>query len=257
MPNSPQPRRVRIAVVDSGVEPAHDHITAARLQPGVSFRADGTMEKGAEATRDQLGHGTAVTAAIQQWAPDADITPVRVFTTALTTSPRALIKAVQYCIDHQFDLVNLSLGTRVPDHAPLFAQAAEIAREEGVVLVAARSVEEEPCYPGCLDDALGVGLDWDLPRDAFRYETGSPVLSPLGAAHVLASGYPRPIPGVAQQRNLFGVSFSVANMTGLAAAVLQKAPQFENGEWDDFSAPKDRLADLQNLLRANALSPAS
>ena len=30
-----------------------------------------------------------------------------------------------------------------------------------------------------------------------------------------ASGYPRPIPGVAPERNLKGISFAVANTTGL------------------------------------------
>jgi hypothetical protein len=32
---------------------------------------------------------------------------------------------------------------------------------------------------------------------------------------VRASGYPRPIPGVPPERNLKGISFAVANATGL------------------------------------------
>jgi hypothetical protein len=35
-----------------------------------------------------------------------------------------------------------------------------------------------------------------------------------------ASGYPRPIPGVPPERNLRGVSFAVANATGVIARFL-------------------------------------
>jgi hypothetical protein len=35
-----------------------------------------------------------------------------------------------------------------------------------------------------------------------------------------ASGYPRPIPGVPAERNLKGLSFAVANATGLLALHL-------------------------------------
>ena len=38
-----------------------------------------------------------------------------------------------------------------------------------------------------------------------------------------ASGYPRPIPGVPPERNLKGISFAVANVTGLLCLHLQPA----------------------------------
>jgi hypothetical protein len=54
---------------------------------------------------------------------------------------------------------------------------------------------------------LGVGLDWEVPRDRWRVVDGV----------VYASGHPRPIPGVPQQRNLFGISFATAQVSGFAA----------------------------------------
>jgi hypothetical protein len=38
---------------------------------------------------------------------------------------------------------------------------------------------------------------------------------------VRASGFPRPIPGVPPERNLKGLSFAVANATGLLAVALE------------------------------------
>jgi hypothetical protein len=72
--------------------------------------------------------------------------------------------------------------------------------------------------PGSLTGAWQVSLDWTLPRDRCRLER----LNASGAVF-RASGYPRPIPGVAPERNLKGLSFAVANVTGIVARLLVDA----------------------------------
>lgn len=200
----------RIAVIDSGVHPTHPHIEAAGLLPGCSVLADGTVLQGAHETLDKLGHGTAVTAAIQELAPDAEVLPIRVFREGLRASARSLATGIRQALDARCDVINLSLGTANPAHAEVFAQLAAEAQAQRALIVAAFAAEGQPCWPGCLPQVLGVGLDWDLPR-------GEPRLSP-DRSTVTASGYPRPIPGVEPRRNLYGVSFAVAQVTGWIAA---------------------------------------
>lgn len=207
--------RLRIAVIDSGVHPAHPHIDAARLLPGFSLLADGTVLTGADEMVDTLGHGTAVTAAIQEQAPDALILPIRVFRDGLRASARSLAGAIRCAIEAEVDLINLSLGTTNPAHGDVFAALADEALQAGALIVAAREAQGAPCWPGCLPQVLGVGLDWDVPR-------GAPCLDADG--EVIASGFPRPIPGVAQQRNLYGISFAVAQVSGWVAANGGPAP---------------------------------
>lgn len=200
----------RIAVIDSGVHPTHPHIDAALLLPGCSVLADGTVLRDQLETLDKLGHGTAVTAGIQELAPEAQILPIRVFRDGLRASARALATGIRQAIEAQCDLINLSLGTANPQHAEVFALLAEEAEAQGALIVAAFEAEGQPCWPGCLPQVLGVGLDWDLPR-------GQPQVSP-DSRMVMASGYPRPIPSVEPRRNLYGVSFAVAQVTGWIAA---------------------------------------
>ena len=69
--------------------------------------------------------------------------------------------------------------------------------------------------PGTLAGAIPVEADDSCPRDRFRFRDGV----------FLASPYPRPIPGVPRERNLHGVSFAVANMTGLIAATFASTPR--------------------------------
>ena len=211
---------LRIAVIDSGVHPTHPHIAADRLMPGLSLLADGTVLDAETETLDRLGHGTAVTAAIQEQAPDALILPIRVFREGLRASARALAGAIRCAIEARADLINLSLGTTNPAHGDVFAALADEAVAAGALIVAAREAEGAPCWPGCLPQVLGVGLDWEIPR-------GFPGLGADGV--VYASGYPRPIPGVPQQRNLYGISFAVAQMTGWVAANCHLRPIARSG----------------------------
>lgn len=206
-PESCTGKGVRVAVIDSGVHPQHPHINADRILAGAAILAGGTIQTDADSTLDRLGHGTAVTAAIQEKAPDADILPVRVFHDALKTSARALGTAIEWSLAAGADVINLSLGTVNPAHRDLFAELVADAAARGVLIVAAREAQGEPCWPGAIDGVLGVGLDWEVPRDSWRVEAG--------VFH--ASGYPRPIPGVAQRHNLYGISFATAQASGFAA----------------------------------------
>lgn len=203
---------IRIAIVDSGVHSEHPHIRADRLEAGISIAADGTIEHGNEATLDRLGHGTAVTAALQEKAPEAICLPIRVFRDRLATSAAALVTAIQWAITQQADIINLSLGSVNAAHRDIFAQAAASAAQAGILIVAAREANEQPCYPGALPHVLGVGLDWDCPRTGYRLEQGI----------FMASGFPRPIPGYQQQRNLHGISFAVAQMSAFAALAAEQ-----------------------------------
>ena len=84
----------------------------------------------------------------------------------------------------------------------------------GCRVVAAREMNGCPALPGSLPNVVGVILDEKCPRETFirRQIPGATVYA--------ASGFPRPIPGVPVERNLNGVSFAVANVTGLLAAEM-------------------------------------
>jgi hypothetical protein len=208
---------IRIAVIDSGVHPDHPHIAAGQLLAGVAISSHALVAgEDADATLDRLGHGTAVTAAIQEKAPAALCLPVRVFHDRLQTTATALVAAIDWCIAARVDVINLSLGTVNAAHRPAFEAIAERALNAGILLVAAREANDRLCFPGSLPQAISVGLDWDCPREGYRMQAE-------GEERVFfASGHPRPIPGVPQRRNLYGISFAVANMTGFAALACEQ-----------------------------------
>ena len=204
-------RGVRIVIVDSGVHPSHPHV--GTVSDGVSVDVDGTLS---DDVIDRLGHGTAVAAVIREKAPEAEILIAKVFDRRLETTAAALVAAIRWATENRAHLVNLSLGTRMPAHADLLAQAVTEARSAGARVVAAGEHEGTHWLPGTLPGVVSVRLDWSLPRGTCVVATDD-----AGETRITASGFPRPIPGVPPERNLKGLSFAVANATGLLALALQ------------------------------------
>jgi hypothetical protein len=122
-------------------------------------------------------------------------------------------------------LVNLSLGTKRPEHRPALEAAVERASAADTIVVAAAEQDGIRWLPGSLPAVVSVELDWSCPRDAYRVDRG-----PDGRIVFRASGFPRDIPGVSREDNLKGLSFAVANVTGFAARLLLAEPSLSREE---------------------------
>jgi hypothetical protein len=184
---------VRVAVVDSGIAPGHPHVGSVGGGVCLICEADRTGEY-----RDRHGHGTAVAAVIRQKAEDAEL----------------LARAIRWAADHRAHVINLSLGTPNERHREGLSSAMQHATRCGALVVGALESDGQLLFPGSLPGAVAVRLDPECPRDELIVEDAATL-------RVRASGYPRPIPGVPPERNLFGISFAVANTTGFLARLLE------------------------------------
>ena len=167
----------------------------------------------------------------------------------------ALVSACEWALREGAHLVNLSLGTLNADHEATLADVVRRLRAAGAVVIAAvssasaaegrygeispklarsRASEGGPklagisasgggWLPGSLPGVWSVTLDWSIPREEAHVIFGAD-----GSVSFRASGFPRPIPGVAPEKNLKGLSFAVANTTGVLAAILAREPGDES-----------------------------
>ena len=228
---------VRVAVIDSGVHAAHPHIGGVAGGVTIGDELDPTNYT------DIIGHGTAVMAAIKEKASDAEYYAVRVFYTSLRTTVDLLLRAIEWSIENRMDVINLSLGTTNAAHRERFTAVIERAAANGQILVSARDAEGTPALPGSLAGVIGVELDWNCPRDSYYTRPTAEGLA------IVASGYPRSLPGVEPARNLHGISFAVANATGF---VLRACQDLENRSYHDVCA-----ALAANAGAAPVVQPAS
>jgi hypothetical protein len=200
---------VTIAVLDSGIHPHHPHLAGATVLSGKSFANE------SDDAVDRIGHGTAVAAAIHEKSPDARLIPVKLFHRHLTTNAEALAHAIEWSAAAGANVINLSLGTANVAHRDRLIAAVRIAAERGALVVAPRETDSVALLPGSLDGVLGVFADAQSDRDEIQLrDQGAGVCA-------IASIFPRPIPEVPRERNLSGISFAVANVSGFVARALE------------------------------------
>lgn len=205
---------IRVAVVDSGIHPANPHIgktsvSGVRIVPDGEFDADFV---------DRIGHGTAVAAAIVEKAPGVDLVAVRVFDRTLATSADVLARGISWAANHGARLINLSLGTSNTARAAVLGAAVDEAVAAGAIVVSAYETDGVMWLPGSLPNTVGV-----IPCSTCdRHDLSMTPSRAPGRLVFGASAYPRPIEGVPVERNLSGISFAVANVTGFLARLLSR-----------------------------------
>jgi len=200
---------VSVAIIDSGVNVPHPHLPS--VAEGVAIDLEGNESAD---DVDRLGHGTAAAAAIHEKAPAAHLFAVKVFDTELATTVATLVRAIDWASERGIRLINLSLGTPNQFRESELVPAVERSIQRGSIIVSAYEHDGRLWYPGAMDGVVGVQMD-----DAQDRETVVPVHTD-GPLVLRASGFPRPIPGVPPERNLNGISFAVANASGVLARLV-------------------------------------
>lgn len=187
-----------VAILDSGIHSSHPHVMGVKA----GFNATGV---GSETDwMDRIGHGTAVAGAIRSLAPEAEFLAVKIFEGGLRTNLDVILRGVEWALDQGAELINLSLGTTNAAHAGQLAQWVQ----RGAIWVSAANANGAEAYPGALPGVIGIEVDATLEREERRE---------IAEMRFAASPYPREIPEVSRERNLQGISFAVANVTGLLA----------------------------------------
>lgn len=235
-------RGVTVAVVDSGVDPANQHLGSAVL-PGRSLLGD-------EGRTDPFGHGTSVAGVIaarripqsvmRGQAPDARILPIRVYDRAASEDPSAtppqqpltpagVAQGIRWAADAGARVINVSLSSG-PSASGLDAEriAVRYAQRKGALIVAASgdSTTGQPVtmkrypasFPGVLSVAAanvsGVVDDYSVHSDDVD------VIAPGQNVVVSFFGNGDCLGGQTPQ-----TSYAAGFVSGLAAQLMEKFPR--------------------------------
>ncbi|MEU0152671.1 type VII secretion-associated serine protease mycosin [Micromonospora fulviviridis] len=223
---------ITVAVIDSGVSPTHP-LLRGRVLSGEDFNQLAKLH----GQCDLVGHGTLIAGIIAGRegtgapytgiAPQARILPVRVLADnqrAFDESiPAEIGRAIRWSVDHDADVINLSLVT-LDD--PALKAAVDYALGKGVILVAAagnrqENQQDQPAYPAAYPGVIAVaGVD----------ENGGHVGSSVTGDYVDIAAPGLNIVGPAPQGAGYraepqgGTSFATAYVSGAAALVRAAHP---------------------------------
>jgi len=234
---------IRIAVVDSGAANQHQDLTNITHGYDIINKQRDTSTW----TVDSLSHGSHCAGVIagldsavgiRGFAPDAEIHACKLFPGGQISQ---LIDALEYCIEKQVDVVNLSLGGAEPSEA--LEQQLLRARQAGIAcIVAAGNSGGAVQYPAASQHVLAVaaiGRLHEFPADSYHTQSLTPQMDHNGfyAARFSCFGPEIAVcaPGVAITSSVpdnnyaawDGTSMAAPHVTGLAALILAHHPDFQ------------------------------
>ncbi len=105
---------MKVAVIDTGIDLNHPIFTG-RLAPSSEWKdfVDGDTTPQEVSGAGAYGHGTAVAGLILQVAPKATILPIRVLNSNGTADVATIASAIDWAVQKNARIINLSLGTNV------------------------------------------------------------------------------------------------------------------------------------------------
>ena len=150
---------VRVAVIDSGIDASHPWVGGVAGAVVVEPDPDGEPPdvRYVDGPHDDLyGHGTACAAIIRRLAPGAELWSVRVLGERLTGKAWVFAAGVEWCLDHDVRVLNLSLSTSNEDYLETFYELVDRCAHEGVIVVSAMANELKATYPSEFAGVLSV-----------------------------------------------------------------------------------------------------
>ncbi|MGX8774582.1 MAG: S8 family serine peptidase [Bacillota bacterium] len=208
-----------VAVIDSGVNVNHVDLE------GVDFVSPYNVISGNTDVTDRKKHGTGVAGVIAETRnndtlfagalSEVSIMPVKATNDDGNTSDRYLMLAMQYAVNNNADVINMSIGADTPSNN--LELACEAVAEKGVIIVAPSGNEAEEGnpyeYPASYDCVISVGsVDWNEERSHFsNYNDKLTVVAPGNGVYILS--------GTDKCLLSQGTSFSTPQVSALAAMI--------------------------------------
>src|SRR5574339_55803 len=213
---------IRVAVVDSGVEYDHPALGDC-VRGGVIVEYDSKARnnyriKPDDQPADVSGHGTACAGIIHSIAPEAEIYSVRVLGRNMAGRVIQFAAGLDWTIENNMQVVNLSLSTSLEEFFGLFHDLADQAYFKNMNLISAVNNLPEPSYPSLYSSVISVAAHEGKDPFTYYYNTRPPVEFGAPGIDVEVAWKDR------QYITCTGNSFAAPHITGITALIRAKHP---------------------------------
>ena len=235
---------VTVAVIDSGLVQGHEDLDYTHVA-GHNFLGTQGYED-ASAWTDDTGHGSLVSGilAAQVWngigvsglSDGVELLVLRCFaardngtTTAGSGSVSTILSAIEYAIEQDVDVINMSFGGTNADSLAILEASLQKAADQGIILVAAAGNDGSGIYryPAAFDCVIGVGAVGENGELYSGSQRNDSVFVTAPGVDIYGVGYQ----GDVLYRSDTGTSMAAPMVSALAALAKQVDKAIDN---DDF-----------------------
>ncbi|MBD3330674.1 S8 family serine peptidase [Candidatus Peregrinibacteria bacterium] len=223
---------VKVEVIDSGINMDH---------PAFEGRIAQTIDYTGEGIFDFRGHGTNVAGIIASndevykgIAPGVDLYIAKILNKYGSGRGSDLIAALDWGLENDVDVVNVSLGARLPYCGEdILSVLFEQAVANGLFIVTSNG-NDGPNYgtvtsPACAEHVVGVGATYQETQMA-SFSSRGPTYTGIRKPDLVAPGYHIVAPYKSGFTGLIGTSQASPHVAGVAALLLEADPSLDQYE---------------------------
>lgn len=229
-------KEVIVAVVDTGIQGDHTflknniHVYNGKAS-NTNYGVDFSNEKATSTPTDAHGHGTHVAGIVKSIFPEVKIVALKYYNPKASGQANldATIKALQYAVDHNVDVINYSGGG--PEASVEELRVLKQAEKKGILVIAAAGNERSNIddkrhayYPASygLTNIITVGAHDDELNIIPSSNWGKNSVDIAAPGHRIRSSIPGNAAGY-----MTGTSQATAFVTGVAALIKSKYPSMK------------------------------
>jgi subtilisin len=213
---------IRVAVVDSGVEFDHPALDDC-VRDGIIVEYDAETENLIRYEQDPqpidlAGHGTACAGIIHLLAPKAQIYSVRVLGSNMQGRAIQFAGGLDWAIENDMHVVNLSLSTSKEEYYGLFHNLADQAYFKNINIISAANNYPGESYPSLYSSVISVAAHAEQDPFKYYYNPSPPVEFGARGIDVEVAWNNK------QYLTSTGNSFAAPHITGMVALIRAKHP---------------------------------
>ncbi len=150
-------KKIHVAIIDDGV---NEKFFNLELLHNVEIEDNLHIINRVEYDGCIKSHGTICAGIIMKYCENIVLSSIKILT-KMQGSVDKLCTAIEWCIDNEVNIINMSIGTTSCEDKDKLKKAIARANEKNIVIVAASSNEGNITYPAVFEKVIGVKCDLD------------------------------------------------------------------------------------------------